>query len=277
MRRHHNETFCAKRVFSIVCRKHQSVLLYTYMKGVILAGGSGTRLHPLTKITNKHLLPLYNKPVIFHAVEKLVNAGIDKIMIVVSPQYLDDFGSVLGSGQDFKSKNGGHQIQIVYGIQNEPNGVASGLWLAKDFVGSDSVVLHLGDNIIEDDITDEIRNFKTGAKVFLKPVHDPERFGVATLDEGGRVVEIIEKPSNPESNLAVVGVYIYDNTVFTKIQGQEKSARGEYEITWVNNCYIDEGTLTAGEVAGAWFDVGTFDSLLTASNYMKEKHQREGK
>ncbi len=247
------------------------------MKGVILAGGSGTRLHPLTKITNKHLLPLYNKPVIFHAVEKLVNAGIDKIMIVVSPQYLDDFVSVLGSGQDFISKKTGHQIQIMYGIQNEPNGIAAGLWLAKDFVGTDSVVLHLGDNIIEDDITDEVRSFVSGAKVFLKEVHDPERFGVATIDENGRVTEIIEKPKEPKSNLAVVGVYLFDNTVFVKIKSQEKSARGEYEITSVNNCYVDEGTLTAGEVSGAWFDVGTFDSLLTASNYMKEKHQREGK
>ena len=241
------------------------------MKGVILAGGSGTRLHPLTKITNKHLLPLYNKPVIFHAVEKLVNAGIDKIMIVVSPQYLDDFVSVLGSGQDFKSKKTGHQIQIVYGIQNEPNGISAGLWLAKDFVGTDNVLLHLGDNIVEDDVTEHVENFKGGAKVFLKEVHDPKRFGIATIDEQGFVTEIIEKPQEPKTNLAVVGVYMYDNTVFDKIEGQEKSERGEYEITWVNNRYIDEGTLDAGRVEGAWFDIGTFDSLLTASIYMKDK------
>lgn len=241
------------------------------MKGVILAGGEGTRLHPLTKITNKHLLPLYNKPVIFHAVEKLVNAGIDRIMIVLSPQYLDDFVSVLGSGQDFKSKNGDHQIQIVYGIQNEPGGIAQGLCIAHDFVGDDSVVLHLGDNIIEDDIANEVRNFTGGAKVFLKNVHDPERFGVATLDEEGRVTEIIEKPKEPKTNLAVVGVYIYDNTVFAKMRNQPKSDRGEYEITWVNNRYIDEGSLGAGKVEGAWFDIGTFDSLLAASLYMKER------
>ncbi|OGZ05834.1 MAG: hypothetical protein A2845_03450 [Candidatus Lloydbacteria bacterium RIFCSPHIGHO2_01_FULL_49_22] len=245
------------------------------MKGVILAGGSGTRLHPLTKITNKHLLPLYNKPVIFHAVEKLVNAGIDRIMIVLSPQYLDDFVSVLGSGQDFKSKNTGHQIQIVYGIQNEPGGIAQGLCIAHDFIANDSVVLHLGDNIIEDDIALHVANFTSGATIFLKEVHDPERFGVATLDKNKRVTEIIEKPKDPATNLAVVGIYIYDNTVFAKMEGQPKSDRGEYEITWVNNRYVDEGTLRAESVKGAWFDIGTFDSLLTASNYMKEKHLSE--
>ncbi len=245
------------------------------MKGVILAGGNGTRLHPLTKITNKHLLPLYNKPVIFHAVEKLVNAGITRIMIVLSPQYLDDFVSVLGSGQDFKSAKTGHQIQIVYGIQNEPGGIAQGLCIAHDFVGDDSVTLHLGDNIIEDDIAEHVVNFTSGAKIFLKEVHDPERFGVATLDKYKRVTEIIEKPKSPATNLAVVGIYIYDNTVFAKMEGQPKSDRGEFEITWVNNRYVDEGTLMAENVKGAWFDVGNFDSLLNASNYMKEKHKKE--
>jgi glucose-1-phosphate thymidylyltransferase len=244
------------------------------IKGVILAGGNGTRLAPLTKVTNKHLLPIYNKPVIFHAVEKLVSAGVDKIMIVLSPQYLDDFVSVLGSGQDFRAKSG-HQIQIVYGIQNEPGGIAQGLCIAKEFVGGDNVVLHLGDNIIEDDITTHVSEFQGGAKVFLKEVHDPERFGVATLSPEGYVTEIIEKPKEPKTNLAVVGVYIYDNSVFAKMEGQERSERGEYEITWVNNRYIDEGTLSAGHIEGPWFDIGTFDSLLRASNYMKDKHHAE--
>lgn len=242
------------------------------MKGVILAGGNGTRLYPLTKITNKHLLPLYNKPVIFHAVEKLVNAGIDRIMIIVSPQYLDDFVSVLGSGQDFKSKNTGHQIQITYGIQNEPRGIAQGLRIARDFVGNENCVLHLGDNIIEDDLAAHVASFTDGAKIFLKSVHDPERFGVATLDKSGNVIEVIEKPKQPKTNFAVVGVYIYDNSVFDKMIGQPKSDRGEYEITWVTNKYIEEGTLEAGHVEGKWFDIGTFDSLLHASQYMKEKH-----
>lgn len=245
------------------------------MKGVILAGGNGTRLHPLTKITNKHLLPLYDRPVIFHAVEKLVGAGIDKIMIVVSPAYLDDFVNVLGSGQYFKSKNTGHQIQIVYGIQNEPGGIAQGLFIAQDFVGSEDVVLHLGDNIIEDDLNKHLESFRGGAKVFLKRVRDPERFGVATVNADNRVVEIVEKPEKPKSDLAVVGLYIYDNSVFEKMKDQERSERGEYEITWVNNRYLREGKLEAEYIEGPWFDVGTFDSLLEASHYIREKHRRE--
>ncbi len=242
------------------------------MKGVILAGGSGTRLHPLTKITNKHLLPLYNKPVIFHSVEKLVDAGIDKIMLVAAPEYIEDFVSVLGSGVNFKSKNSEKQVQIVYGIQNEPSGIANGLWIARDFIGTDSVILHLGDNIIFDDISTHVQNFKNGAKVFLKKVADPERFGVATLDANGRVIEIIEKPKNPESDFAVAGIYIYDNSVFQRMVGMPKSERGEYEITWVNNKFVETGDLEAAHIAGEWFDVGTFDSLLTASQYIKEKH-----
>lgn len=244
------------------------------MKGVILAGGSGTRLAPLTRVTNKHLLPLYDRPVIYHAVEKLVDAGIDRIMVVLSPAFLDDFVSLLGSGSDFKSKNTGHQIQIVYGIQNNPEGIAQGLCIARDFVADDNVVLHLGDNIIEDDLAKHVADFKGGARIFLKEVHDPHRFGVAAIDEKGNVKEIIEKPKNPPTNLAVVGCYIYDNSVFDKMVGQPKSDRGEYEITWVNNRYVDEGSLDARTIDGAWFDVGTFDSLLAASNYMREKNAK---
>jgi glucose-1-phosphate thymidylyltransferase len=245
------------------------------MKGVILAGGNGTRLHPLTKITNKHLLPLYNKPVIFHAVEKLVDAGIDKIMIVASPQYIEDFVSVLGSGVHFTSQNTGKQVQIIYGIQNEPSGIADGLWIAKDFVGTDDVILHLGDNIIFDNIAEHIRNFKNGAKVFLKKVSDPERFGVARVDKRGRIVEIIEKPKEHVSDLAVAGIYLYDNSVFSRMVGMPKSDRGEYEITWVNNRFIDTGELEAAFIEGEWFDVGTFDSLLAASQYVKKMHGKE--
>ncbi len=244
------------------------------MKGVILAGGSGTRLHPLTKITNKHLLPLYNKPVIFHAVEKLVDAGVDKIMLVAAPAYIEDFVSVLGSGVNFVSKNTGKQIQIIYGIQNEPSGIADGLWIARDFVGNDNVVLHLGDNIIFDDIGEHIKSFTGGAKVFIKKVSDPERFGVATVDKNGRVIEIIEKPKQPVSNLAVAGIYIYDNSVWERMVGMPKSDRGEYEITWVNNQFVKTGDLEAAHIEGEWFDVGTFDSLLAASHYMKEKYHK---
>ena len=242
------------------------------MKAVILAGGFATRLHPVTKVTNKHLLPIYKKPLIYYAIEKLTEAEIDRIMIVISPQHANDFVNLLGSGQDFISKKTGKQIQIVYGIQNEPSGIAQGLWIAKDYIGSDNCVLYLGDNIFEDDINDYIKNFKDGALVFLKEVRDLERFGIATVDKNNNVLEIEEKPKNPKSNLAVTGLYVYDNTVFDKMIGQEKSARGEYEITHINNLYIKEGKLKAILLKKEWFDAGTFDSLFEASKFYKEKN-----
>lgn len=244
------------------------------MKGVILAGGEGTRLRPLTLVTNKHLLPVYNKPAIYYAIEKLVEAGIDRLMIIVSPRQVDDFVDLLGSGQNFVSKKTGGQIQIVYGIQNRPSGIADGLYIAKDYVGDDDCVLYLGDNILEDDISEHIENFKRGALVFLKEVHDPQRFGVASTDEKGHVLEIEEKPSNPKSNLAVVGVYVYDNTVFKKMVGQPTSDRGEYEITYINNKYIEEGTLRAVRLKKEWFDVGSVESLYEANAFMRAKHKK---
>lgn len=241
------------------------------MKGVILAGGFGTRLHPVTKAINKHLMPVFNKPVIYYGIEALVKAGIDKIMIVTSPHHIESFVDLLGSGQDFISKNTGKQIQIVYGIQNEPSGIAEGLWIAKDYVGNDNCVLYLGDNIFEDDINEYIKNFQNGALVFLKEVKDPQRFGVATIDDNFNVLEIEEKPQNPKSNLAVTGLYVYDNTVFDKMIGQPKSERSEYEITYINNLYINKGRLRAIQLQKEWFDVGTFDSLLQASEFYKNK------
>lgn len=241
------------------------------MKGVILAGGKATRMYPLTLVTNKHLLPIYNKPVIYYGIEKLVEAGIDKIMIVTSPHHLNNFVDLLGSGQNFKSKNTGKQIQIVYGIQNEPGGLAQGLCIAKEYVGIDPCVLYLGDNIIEDDITNHIREFKGGALVFLKETDEPERFGIATTDKNGNVLRIEEKPKKSKSDLAVTGVYIYDNSVFKKMVNQKPSERGEYEITYVNNKYIEENNLRFVFLKKEWFDIGTVDSLLRASNYMKEK------
>ncbi|OGF62468.1 hypothetical protein A2926_01940 [Candidatus Giovannonibacteria bacterium RIFCSPLOWO2_01_FULL_44_40] len=244
------------------------------MKAVILAGGDGTRLHPLTLVTNKHLLPVYNKPVIYYAIEKLAAAGVDKIMVVTSPRQVEHFVNLLGSGQNFKSKNTGKQTQIVYGIQNEPRGIAEGLWIAKDYISNDNCVLYLGDNIVEDDIGEHVANFKDGATIFLKKVEDPVRFGVASVDKMGNVLEIEEKPKNPKSNLAVVGVYIYDNSVFNKMTGQPKSARGEYEITYVNNKYIEEGTLKSVLLKKDWFDVGTSESLFAAGNFMRNKISR---
>jgi glucose-1-phosphate thymidylyltransferase len=245
------------------------------MKGVILAGGSGTRLYPLTKVTNKHLLPLYDKPVIFYAIEKLVEAGVERLMIVTSPHHLDDFVHLLGSGEHFISQKTGKQIQIVYGIQNAPNGIAYGLYIARDYVGDDNCILILGDNIFEDDLTDHVKNFKGGAKVFLKDVKDPERFGIAHFDKQGKIKEIIEKPKNPKSNKAVVGIYMYDNTVFKKMIGQPVSARGEKEITWVNNKYLEEGALSHAVLKKTWYDVGTIDDLLQGSIYMKKKHGKK--
>lgn len=247
------------------------------MKGVILAGGFATRLNPVTKATNKHLLPVYNKPVIYYGIEKLVEAGIDKIMIVTSPQHVEGFVNLLGSGQDFISKKTGKQIQIVYGIQNEPSGIAEGLWIAKDYVGDDNCILYLGDNIFEDDISEYVKQFQDGALVFLKKVEDPRRFGIATIDENNNVLQIEEKPQNPKSNLVVTGLYIYDNTVFDKMIGQPKSERGEYEITYINNLYIQEGRLKAVSLKKEWFDIGTFESLLTASEFYEDKNTKNEK
>ncbi len=237
-------------------------------------GGTGSRMRPLTLVTNKHLLPVYDKPVIYYAIEKLVSAGIDRMMLVTSPQHHNDFVNLLGSGQDFISKNTNKQIQIVYGIQNEPSGIAEGLYIAKDYVGNDNCVLYLGDNIIEDDLGEQINNFKEGATVFLKEVNDPERFGVAALDEDHNVLEIEEKPRNPKSNLAVVGIYIFDNTVFDKMAEQPTSERGEYEITYINNKYIQERKLRSVLLRKEWFDIGTIDSLLEANNFMKNKNKQ---
>ena len=241
------------------------------MKGVILAGGDATRLRPLTLVTNKHLLPVYNKPLIYYGIERLVEAGIDRIMVVTSPRHVDNFVGLLGSGQNFISKKTGKQIQIVYGIQNGPSGIADGLYIAKDYVGIDPCVLYLGDNIFEDSIAKSVASFKAGATVFLKEVKDPERFGVAEVDGRGKVLGIEEKPKKPKSNFAVTGVYLYDNTVFKKMIGQPISERGEYEITYVNNAYIQEGALQSVRLAKEWFDAGTTESLLEAGNFMRKK------
>ena len=245
------------------------------MKAVILAGGSGTRLHPLTLVTNKHLLPVFDKPVIYYAIEKLVDAGITKIMVVTSPHHIDAFVKLLGSGQHFvpKTKNA-RQIQIVYGIQNEPNGIAYGLFIAEDYIGDDDCVLFLGDNIITDDIAPAIKKFKKGATLFLKKVNDPERFGVATVNKRGKITSLEEKPKKPKSDLAATGLYIYDNTVFDKIRKVPASARGEHEITDVNKLYLEEGSLHFHMLRGEWFDIGTIESLHKASMFMKIRSKK---
>lgn len=241
------------------------------MKGIIAAGGKGTRLEPLTSATNKHLLSVYDKPVIYYAISTLVKAGIDEILIITNPHHINDYVKLLGSGKDFTSINTGHQIQIMYAIQNEPLGIGHNLAMARGFIGSDSCIFHLGDNIFLDDIKPHVDSFKSGAKVFLREVKDPERFGVAELGDDGKVIVIEEKPNEPKSSYAVTGLYIYDNSIVKKTIGQHKSDRGEYEITSINNMYAKEGTLEGAFLEKEWFDTGTFDSLLDAALFMRNQ------
>jgi glucose-1-phosphate thymidylyltransferase len=213
---------------------------------------------------------VYDRPVIYYAIQKLVDAGIHQIMIVTSGHHVADFVKLLGSGHNFLSKEG-TQAQIAYGIQNQPDGIARGLHIARDYVGNEDCLLYLGDNIFEDDIARHIQSFKGGARVFLKQVSDPHRFGVATVDAKGKVTEIVEKPRRPKSNFAVTGLYIFDSTVYEKMQDQQKSERGEYEISYLTNKYAEEKTLDAVHLKKIWFDVGTIDSLHEAGAYMHKK------
>lgn len=239
------------------------------MKGVILAGGLGTRLYPLTHVTNKHLLPVYNKPMIYYPLQTLVNAGITDILIVTSGPHVGDFLGVLKNGKELGLKH------LEYAYQEKPDGgIADALSLAEDFADSDSVTVILGDNTTDADISGEVRDFTDGALIFLKEVHDPKRFGVAVFDPADRqkVLRIDEKPEHPESRMAVTGLYIYDNAVFGHIRSLNPSGRGELEITDVNNIYITEGKLRWAELHGFWSDAGTFDSLFQANQFWARKH-----
>jgi len=233
------------------------------MKGIILAGGLGSRLSPLTRITNKHLLPVFDKPMIYYPLQTLVNAGIRDILIVTGGNNAGDFLRLLGNGKkDFGLDH------INYTYQEGEGGIAAALSLAEFFADQEPICVVLGDNIIEKNINNAVKEFKkqkSGAKILLKEVPDPERFGVVRL-EGGKVVEILEKPKNPPSALAVVGIYMFDNTVFEIIKTLKPSGRGELEITDVNNAYIKRGTMTFEILEGWWTDAGTFESLLRASN-----------
>jgi glucose-1-phosphate thymidylyltransferase len=238
------------------------------MKGVILAGGSGTRLHPLTLITNKHLLPVYDRPMILYPLETLKRSGIDEIMIVCGKEHGGHFMNFLGSGKE-------HGVKLSYALQHGAGGIAEALGLAKDFVGDDKLAVVLGDNIFEDDFSESVKKFNnlSGAMVFLKEVPDPKRFGVAEV-AGEKIVEIIEKPKEPKSNLATVGFYMYDPDVFKKIATLKPSQRNELEITDVHNMYIDEGRLFHSVVPGFWSDAGTFDSLLRAAQWLAEQPKK---
>ena len=236
------------------------------MKGVITAGGTGSRLQPITKITNKHLLPLYDKPMIYYPLRTLVQAGIEDIMVVTGGEFAGDFLRLLGNGADFGLK------RLHYAYQEGSGGIAAALALAEDFADGEPVAVILGDTIIEGNVNRSIAEFAgtgRGAKVFLKEVDDPRRFGVAAV-EGDRVAGIVEKPEDPPSRLAVIGIYLYDGRVFDVIRGLEPSARGELEITDVNNKYIEWGEMAYAVLDGWWTDAGTFPSLLRASNLIAE-------
>jgi glucose-1-phosphate thymidylyltransferase len=236
------------------------------MKGIILAGGEGTRLRPLTKVTSKQLLPVYNKPVVFYPLQTLLDAGITDILFIVSPDHPGDFMKVLGSGKEFGAK-------FTYEIQDKPGGLAQGLSLAETFVGGDSCMMILGDNIYTQNFAHFVENFVSGALIFAKKVPDPQRFGVVEFGDYNQVLSIEEKPKEPKSDFAQTGIYMYDNAVFDMIRRLTPSIRGELEITDLNNLYLQNNQLRVEIIEGKWFDVGTFESLFAASSYMKQQIQ----
>lgn len=236
------------------------------MKGVVLAGGTGSRLHPLTRVTNKHLLPVYNQPMIFYPIQALVNAGLRDILIVTGGQNAGDFLRLLANGKDFGLQ------RLHYAYQEGEGGIADALRLAQHFVEGDPVCVMLGDNLIENNILEAAERFRQqgrGAHIILKEVDDPERFGCPEIRDG-RLVRIEEKPRQPASRFAVTGIYFYDSTVFDKITRLRPSWRAELEITDVNNLYLEEGTLSFSVLEGWWTDAGTFESLQRASNLVAQ-------
>ena len=240
------------------------------MKGIILAGGKATRLRPLTSITSKQLLPVYNKPMIFYPIETLINSGIKDILIIISPDYSGHFLNLLGDGKEFGAR-------FSYAVQKEPKGLADAFIIGADFIGNDDVTMILGDNIFEENFSEQIQNFKSGAMVFAKKVDDPERFGVVEFDENKKAISIEEKPTNPKSNYAVVGLYTYDNRVVEFAKNLAPSPRGEIEVTDINNIYLKNGEISVNIFDTLWEDAGTFDSLLRVSNIMAEKAKAQNK
>ena len=236
------------------------------MKGVILAGGEGNRLKPLTNVTNKHLLPIYNKPMILYPLQTLVDAGIYDILVISGPKHAGIFLQLLGEGRRFG-------CNLHFRVQERAAGIAHALGLCRDFVGDDNLAVILGDNVFEDSVTKQIKEFKgkKGAHIFLNEIDDANRFGVAEL-KGSKVINIEEKPKNPKSKYAVTGLYLYDNNVFDIVAGLKPSNRGEYEITDVNNAYIEKGLLKASILKKRWTDAGTFESLYRANEIARDIH-----
>ncbi|MEI7690493.1 MAG: sugar phosphate nucleotidyltransferase [bacterium] len=234
------------------------------MKGIILAGGKATRLRPLTKITSKQLLPVYNKPMIYYPLETLLNAGIKDILIIIAPDYAGHFLNLLGSGRQFGAR-------FNYEIQEEPRGLADAFIVGENFIGKDTVAMILGDNILDHDFSKDISQFKSGALGFVKEVPNASAFGVVEFDKNHKVISIEEKPEKPKSNFASVGMYVYDNRVIEIAKNLKPSPRGEIEITDLNNVYLKKGELKVGIIEGMWEDAGSFDSLLRASQIMQAK------
>lgn len=235
------------------------------MKGIILAGGTATRLFPLTATTSKQLLPVYDRQMIFYPLNTLIKAGIKEILVIVAPEHSGQFLNLLGS--IFKN----HGISLFFEVQKLPRGLADAFIMGENFIDQDSIAMILGDNIFEDDLSEAIKNFKSGGQVFAKKVTDPERFGVVKFDENEKAIEVVEKPKDFVSDWALTGLYCYDNRVVEIAKNLIPSDRGEIEVTDINKKYLEMGELTVKKIKGEWLDAGTFDSLLEAGNIVKEK------
>ncbi len=249
---------------SVVCR-----LSSVYMKGIILAGGTATRLFPLTATTSKQLLPIYDRQMIFYPLNLLVKAGIKEILVIVAPDFSGQYLNLLGS--IFERTD----IRLEFKVQTVPRGLADAFIVGEDFIDDDNVTMILGDNIFEDDLSREIKSFKSGSKVFAKKVQDPERFGVVKFDDNMKAEIIEEKPKKWISDYALTGLYVYDNRVIQASKEVKPSDRGEIEITELHNWYLDKDELEVAMVEGVWLDAGTFDALLDAGNIVKEKKLNE--
>jgi glucose-1-phosphate thymidylyltransferase len=236
------------------------------MKGIILSGGSGTRLSPLTKVTSKQLLPVYDRPMIMYPLQTLLKAGITEILIIVAPEHAGDYLKLLGSGREYGAR-------FSYEVQDKPEGLAQAFIIGEEFIAGENVCMILGDNIFEDDFSDTIKNFKSGGHLFAKEVPDPERFGVVKFDENNNAVEIEEKPKRFLSNFALTGLYLYDNRVVQVAKQVKPSARGELEITDLHNWYLKQQELKVDIVKGQWIDAGTFESLFKAGELARNKNQ----
>jgi len=234
------------------------------MKGIVLSGGSGTRLRPLTKITSKQLLPIYNRPMIYYPLNTLITAGIKEILIIVAPERAGDYLNLLGSGKQFG-------VKFTYEIQDKPAGLPEAFTIGENFIDDDNVTMILGDNIFEDDFSEDIRNFKTGAKVFAKKVTDPERFGVVKFDKNMHAVEVQEKPQQWMSDYALTGLYVYDHRVVQAAKDCKPSERGELEIVDLHKFYLKINELDVAMVHGEWLDAGTFESLYRAQELARQK------